>query len=75
MKHVATGELVEVGQLLDALGAQWPAIAIKVDGHTTDQTVIYIPVTWAEAKNMGASLYDRVSITIETAVPETEADA
>ncbi len=73
MIHVATGELVEVGQLIDARGTQWPSIAIKIDGHG-DNPVVYIPVTWMEAKKIAPDLYDRVSITIESAAPDSQAD-
>lgn len=69
MRHVIAGELIEVGQIIEAQGTTWPGMAIRVHG-VAGSKIVYVPLNWPEAKEIGASLYDNVTITIESTLPE-----
>lgn len=72
MKHVLTGQVCEVGNLIDAHDTTFPGIGIRIDGWPDGEQTIIFPVTWGEAQKLGASLFDTVSITIES-VPRAPA--
>lgn len=66
MKQVLTGQLCEVGNLIGAHDTSFPGIGVRLDGWPGGEQTIYFPVSWTEAQKLGASLFDQVSITIES---------
>jgi hypothetical protein len=72
MKLVVLGSLAEVGEMIEASGARYPGIGLRLDNSPYPGMIIYIAVSMGEAKRIGASLFDRVSITIETHKPDQE---